>query len=441
MSRRRTLDVPVLARVEGEGAMHVRIRDGVVEDVQLSIYEPPRFFEGFLRGRDATEAPDITARICGICPVAYQMAAANAVESAWSIAVSDAVRAMRRLLYCGEWIESHALHIYLLHAPDFLGYPDALAMAADHKELVQQGLRLKKIGNQLMDLVGGRSVHPVNVRVGGFYRFPSAEEIAAVRPVLDQAFQDAEATVRTVAALELPDLEIPYQFVALDDETGRYPLEGGRFLLSGDGQSAPERFALEEFDERVVEVHVAHSNALHARLHGVGSYVVGPLARWALLADRVTGAAGALASELGVPRPVRNPFASIVVRALEVLYAVEEAQRILDAWPDEPGAPASPVVASPGLGYGASEAPRGLLVHRYRTDETGAIRDAVIVPPTSQNQAQIEADLRVLVESRLHLDDAALTLECETAIRNYDPCISCATHFLQLTVDRGDAST
>ena len=169
--------------------------------------------------------------------------------------------------------------------------------------------------------------------------------------------------------------------------------------------------------------------------------MVGPLARWALLADRVTGAAGALASELGVPRPVRNPFASIVVRALEVLYAVEEAQRILDAWPDEPGAPASPVVASPGLGYGASEAPRGLLVHRYRTDETGAIRDAVIVPPTSQNQAQIEADLRVLVESRLHLDDAALTLECETAIRNYDPCISCATHFLQLTVDRGDAST
>ena len=157
MSRRRTLDVPVLARGEGEGAMHVRIRDGVVEDVQLSIYEPPRFFEGFLRGRDATEAPDITARICGICPVAYQMAAANAVESAWSISVSDAVRAMRRLLYCGEWIESHALHIYLLHAPDFLGYPSAIEMAQDHPDLVKNVLELKKIGNDVMALLAGSS--------------------------------------------------------------------------------------------------------------------------------------------------------------------------------------------------------------------------------------------------------------------------------------------
>ncbi len=436
MSRARSLDVPVLARVEGEGAMHVRIRDGVVEDVKLSIYEPPRFFEGFLRGRAAIEAPDITARICGICPVAYQMAACNAVEAAWGATVSEPIRAMRRLLYCGEWIESHALHIYLLHAPDFLGYPDALAMAADHRDLVQQGLRLKKVGNQLMDASGGRSVHPVNVRVGGFFRFPTRDEIDALRPALDQALVDAEATVRAVAALDLPDLQMPYHFLALDDETGRYPLEDGRHLLSGDGVHDSERIALEEFDERVVEVHVEHSNALQARLHGVGSYVVGPLARWALLGDRITGRAADLAAELQVPRPVLNPFASIVVRALEVLYSVQQAQQILDEWPSDPGAASVPVQPRPAVGYGASEAPRGLLVHRYRTDADGAIRDARIVPPTSQNQAQIEADLRRLVEQRMHLDDAALTLECETAIRNYDPCISCATHFLRLTVDR-----
>jgi sulfhydrogenase subunit alpha len=437
MSKPRTLDVPVLARVEGEGAMHVRIRDGRVDTVQLSIYEPPRFFEGFLRGRDATEAPDITARICGICPVAYQAAACNAVEDAWGIGVPETVRIMRRLLYCGEWIESHTLHIYLLHAPDFLGYPDALAMAADHRDLVTQGLRLKKIGNELMDLVGGRAVHPVNVKVGGFYRFPTREEIDAFRPSLDRALVDAEATVRAVASLTLPHLEMPYHFVALAPENGDYPMEDGRTLVSGPGTGAAETFPLEEFDERVVEVHVEHSNALHARLHGVGSYVVGPLARWALLGDRLTGRAAALAAELDLPQPVRNPFASIVVRALEVLYAVEEAQRILDAWPAEPGPSWVDGPRQAGVGHGASEAPRGLLVHRYRLGGDGDIKDARIVPPTSQNQAQIEADLRRFVQEHLDLDDAALTLQCETAIRNYDPCISCATHFLRLTVDRG----
>ncbi len=436
MSRARNLDVPVLARVEGEGAMHVRIRDGQVADVALSIYEPPRFFEGFLRGRAAAETPDITARICGICPVAYQMAACNAVEAARGVTVTEPIRAMRRLLYCGEWIESHALHIYLLHAPDFLGYPDALTMAADHGDLVAQGLRLKKTGNDLMELAGGRAVHPVNVKVGGFYRFPTPDEIAALRPALRQARADAEATVRTVATLPLPDLQMPYHFVALDSDNGEYPLEGGRHLVSGDGEQPAERFSLEEFDERVVEVHVEHSNALHARLHGVGSYVVGPLARWALLGDRITGAAADLADELGVARVVCNPFASIVVRALEVLYAVEEAERILDDWPVDPGPPCVDVPVGAGLGYGASEAPRGLLVHRYRLDEASMVRDAVIVPPTSQNQAQIEADLRRFVEGHLDLDDAELTRQCETAIRNYDPCISCATHFLRLTVDR-----
>jgi len=436
VSRLRSLDVPVLARVEGEGALHVRVRDGAVESVALSIYEPPRFFEGFLRGRAAAETPDITARICGICPVAYQMAAANAVEASQQVDVGANVRLMRRLLYCGEWVESHALHIYLLHAPDFLGYPDAIAMAADHREVVQRGLRLKKAGNTVMDVVGGRAVHPVNVRVGGFYRFPSYDELDALRPVLDEAADDAEATVRLVAGLDLPELSMPYHFVALDPGGGDYPLEDGRTVVSGDGIGEPDRFPLEEFDEHVTEVHVEHSNALHARLHGVGPYVVGPLARWALLGDRVTGRARDLVDELEVPSVVTNPFASIVVRALEVLYAVEEARRILDGWPDDPGPASVDVPAAAGLGYGASEAPRGLLVHRYRTDADGLVRDARIVPPTSQNQAQVEDDLRAFVAAHLDLDDAELTRQAEIAIRNYDPCISCATHFLQLHMDR-----
>jgi sulfhydrogenase subunit alpha len=440
MSPTRSIDVPVLARVEGEGALHVRVREGRVDDVQLSIYEPPRFFEGFLVGRAAAETPDITARICGICPVAYQVAAANAVESSQQVDVGETIRTMRRLLYCGEWIESHALHIYLLHAPDFLGYPDAIALAADHRELVQQGLRLKKIGNTLMEVVGGRAIHPVNPKVGGFHRFPTRDELADVRPLLDQAAADAEETVRLVAGLDLPEVNQPYHFVALDPSNGDYPLEDGRHVLAGTHRGGRQRFPLEEFDTHVTEIQVEHSHALHARLDGVGPYLVGPLARWALLGDRMTGTAAQLAAELGVPDVVTNPFASIVVRALEVVYAVDEAARIVDAWlaagPTEQGPASVDVPAAAGTGYGASEAPRGLLVHRYRTDEAGLVTEARIVPPTSQNQAQIEADVREVVDGALHLDDAALTHRAEVAIRNYDPCISCATHALTLTVDR-----
>jgi coenzyme F420-reducing hydrogenase alpha subunit len=441
VSATRSIDVPVLARVEGEGALHVRVRDGQVDDVALSIYEPPRFFEGFLVGRAAAETPDITARICGICPVAYQVAAANAVEASQQVDVGETIRAMRRLLYCGEWIESHALHIYLLHAPDFLGYPDAITLAADHREVVQQGLRLKKIGNTLMEVVGGRAIHPVNPKVGGFYRFPTDAELAHVRPLLDQAAADATATVRLVAGLDLPDVTQPYHFVALDPENGDYPLEDGRHVLAGTDRGGRQRFPLEEFDTHVTEIQVEHSHALHARLDGVGSYLVGPQARWALMGDRMTGAAANLAAELSVPDVVTNPFASIVVRALEVVYAVEEAARIIDEWlaagPGGHGPSSVDVPAGAGIGYGASEAPRGLLVHRYRTDEAGLVADARIVPPTSQNQAQIEADVRKVVAGSLDLDDAALTHRAEVAIRNYDPCISCATHALTLTIDRG----
>jgi coenzyme F420-reducing hydrogenase alpha subunit len=314
-------------------------------------------------------------------------------------------------------------------------------MAADHREVVQQGLRLKKVGNLLMEVVGGRAIHPVNPRVGGFHRFPTHDELAEIRPLLDQAAADATDTVRLVAGLDVPEVSQPYHFVALDPENGDYPLEDGRHILTGTGRGGQARFPLEEFDDHVTEIQVKHSHALHARLDAVGSYLVGPLARWALMGDRMTGTAADLAAELGVPDVVTNPFASIVVRALEVVYAVEQAGRIVDAW-IAAGAwahgPASvEVPAAAGIGYGASEAPRGLLVHRYRTDETGLVAEARIVPPTSQNQAQIEADVWQVVSGALDLDDAALTHRAEVAIRNYDPCISCATHALTLTVDRG----
>ena len=423
------LQVDTLARVEGEGAMHVRVRDGVVADVQLRIFEPPRFFEAFLRGRAHTEPHDITARICGICPVAYQMSSCVAIEDACGVTVPPHIVALRRLLYCGEWIESHALHVYLLHAPDFLGYPSAIEMARDHPQVVERGLRLKKAGNQLMTVVGGRSVHPVNVRVGGFYRLPGRGELAALRPALEQARDDALATATLVGGFEVPEFDQPYEYVALRAPDGRYPLERGDVVTSS-GVTFPAR----DFAAHVTETHVWHSNALHAHLDGARPYVVGPLARYSLNHDRLSPLALEAAAAAGLGPVCRNPFRSIAVRAVEVVYACDEALRLIDEW-DGGGPAAVDVPARAGTGHGVTEAPRGLLYHRYVLDAAGLITDAEIVPPTSQNQPSIEADLRAFVQPRLDLSHEELTRQCEQAIRNYDPCISCATHFLDLTVD------
>ena len=422
------LKVDTLARVEGEGAMHIVVRDGQVADVELRIFEPPRFFEAFLRGRAWTEPPDITARICGICPVAYQMSSCLAIEDACGVTVPDELRLLRRLLYCGEWIESHALHIFLLHAPDFLGYPGAIEMAADHGAVVQRGLRLKKAGNALMTLVGGRAIHPVNVRVGGFYRLPTIAELRDFRPTLERARDDAVETVRLVSGFEFPDLLQPQEYVALRSPHG-YPLEGGSVI-----SSAGRAFEVADFGSHVVEEHVARSNALHARLDGATSYVVGPLARYSLNHDQLGPLAREVAHDAGLGDECRNPFQSIVVRAVELVHATDEALAIIDHWD---GAPTASIDVPPraGIGHGATEAPRGLLYHRYELAEDGTILDATIVPPTSQNQPSIEADLRAFVQERLDLPHEELVRQCEQAIRNYDPCISCATHFLDLTVE------
>jgi coenzyme F420-reducing hydrogenase alpha subunit len=427
----RTIAVNYLARVEGEGALRVRIHDRTVEEVELRIFEPPRFFEAFLRGREYAEAPDITARICGICPVAYQMSSCHAMERALGMTVGGPIRELRRLLYCGEWIESHALHIYLLHAPDFLGYPDAIRLAADHPEAVKRGLELKKAGNAIMRLLGGREIHPINVRIGGFYRCPTRDELLSLRPMVEKALALAEETARFVSDFTFPDIDEEYEFVSLRHPS-EYPLNEGE-IASSRGVRIPQ----DRFEDAFEEVHVPHSNALHAIRKGGGSYLVGPLARYALNYDRLSAGAKSIAQEVGLPPVVTNPYRSIVVRAIEMVYACEETLRIIDHYhpPDRPYVETPPLTKAVS-GAAATEAPRGLLFHRYRIEPPGLITEARIVAPTSQNQKRIEDDLRGLVNRSLDLDQESLTLACERAIRNHDPCISCATHFLDLELVR-----
>jgi sulfhydrogenase subunit alpha len=426
---RRTIRTDYLARVEGEGSMSVRLVDGRVEDVELRIFEPPRFFEALLRGRSFLEAPDITARICGICPVAYQTSAVNAIEAACRVEIPEQIRALRRLLYCGEWIESHALHVYMLHAPDFLGYDGAVQMAREHLSDVERGLGLKKTGNEILTLIGGREIHPINVRVGGFYRVPTRAELQSLVEPLERAREAALATVRWTAGFPFPEREIPCELVALS-EPDAYAIEDGR-IVSDRGLDIP---AL-EYDGHFAEEHVERSNALHSRRADGGVYLCGPLARYTLNGDRLSPLAREAAREAGLDEQCRDAFRSIVVRSVELVYACDEALRLIDAY-EEPDVAAVDVEPRAGVGYGVSEAPRGLLYHRYTLDGDGTIVDAKIVPPTSQNQLAIEDDLRGVVTAYSELPDEELRDLCEQAIRNYDPCISCATHFLRLEVQR-----
>lgn len=428
-SKTKIIKVDYLARVEGEGSLYVKVKDNQVEDVKLKIFEPPRFFEAFLRGRDFREAPDITARICGICPIAYELGASYAMEDICGVKVTGPLRKLRRLIYDGEWIESHVLHAFMLHAPDFLGYQDAIQMAKDHPEVVKNVLRMKKIGNDIMVLLGGREIHPINLKVGGFYKVPTKRELGKLKEDLKWGFDASLETLKLVSTFPFPDFEYDYEFVALRHPDEYAIIEGQ--LVSNKGMNVPIR----EYDNVLQEEHLEHSTALHTKVKGRSFCQVGPLARYNLNFDELLPAAKAAAKKAGLGPTCRNPFKSIIVRCVETVYAFEEALKIVEEY-EEPDAPAVEVRPRAGTGYGCTEAPRGICYHRYTIDGQGIIQDAKIVSPTAVNQKSIENDLWQFIPANLHLPDDQLEWQCEQAIRNYDPCISCSAHFLKLKVDR-----
>lgn len=430
MNETRTIKVNALTRVEGEGGLHVRVKGDVIEEVQLAIYEPPRFFEAFLRGRPLEEVPDIVARICGICPVAYQMSAVHALENALGIVVSPEIRQLRRLLYCGEWIESHVLHVHLLHAPDYFGCDSGIKLAERFPMEVTRGLRLNKHGNELLEALGGRAIHPINVAVGGFYRAPRREELARLIPDFEWGLDAAIAAARWVATFPIPEMTRDYEMVSLS-HPDEYPMNEGR-ICSTSGLD----LAVDVYETEFEEEHVAHSTALHSvKKVSRDCYHVGPLARINLNFDRLSPVARQVAAEIGFTVPCNNPFRSIIARCLEVIHAYDEGLQILRAYRSFTPA-RQPIIHVKGEGCAATEAPRGLIYHRYQVDTQGKITFAKIVPPTSQNQRQMEDDLCEYLPSVLHGSDIQAAHECERLIRCYDPCISCSTHFLKLTVDR-----
>jgi sulfhydrogenase subunit alpha len=431
MSARRNVNirVPVLARVEGEGALEIDISGDAITNLKLRIFEPPRYFEKFLEGRSHEDVLDTVARICGICPVAYQMSAVQALEAAFGVEVDDWVRDARRLFYCGEWLQSHSLHVHLLAAPDFLGFDNAIAMAARYPDIVRRGLMLQALGNEIIRLLGARSVHPVGARIGGFWRAPRPDQVESLAERLEAALPQAEALVVWAGTLPVPDQTQPFTSVCLRHPT-EYPMTGGR-LVSDRGLD----IAIEDFDQHFAEQHVPRSTALHCLLDGE-PYLVGPLARLNNNFDRLEPRARTALEQTGIGFPSANLYHSLLARTVEIFQVMLEAVALLRRYrmPTQAYIDYEPVA---GTGCGCTEAPRGVLWHRYEIDSAAAVASARIVPPTSQNQARIEADLRGSLQA-LGLDrpEEELRRRGETVIRNYDPCISCATHFLTLKLRR-----
>ena len=423
------IEIPALARVEGEGALYIRLKDGKINEIELNIYEPPRFFEGFLQGRFLQEVPDITARICGICPVAYQMSSVQALEKALRVDITPEIHALRRLLYDAEYIESHALHIYMLQAPDLLGHKSVLSLAEVAPEVVKKALRLKKIGNDLLRAIGGRSVHPVNTCVGGFYRWPRIAAIKALKVDLLWGLEAAQETVRWATTLEYPELEInDYEFVALTHPDEYAILEGE--VISSRGTKIP----VDQFEKRYLEKHVKHSNALHSHTIDGTPYITGPLARLNLNHQQLGEEASEILAEIDIDLPINNPYKALIARAIELVEVYAEAIRLVEAYNPQ-GPSHMELTLREGEGSAASEAPRGLLYHRYIVNANGSVNHAYIVPPTAQNLARIEADLWAIAPQVINMPQEAATLACEHLVRSYDPCISCATHFLELNIE------
>ncbi len=421
------INVPVLARVEGEGALDLIIEKQQITELKLRIFEPPRYFEKFLEGRNYYDVPDTVARICGICPVAYQMSASHAIESIFEVTISPWIRSMRRLFYCGEWIQSHSLHIHLLAAPDFLGFNSVIEMSVKYSDEVRRGLKLQAIGNDLVTLFGARSVHPVGVKIGGFTKAPDRKNAEALLQRVSAAKHDAVDLIHWLDTLDLPVDKQDFVCVALHHDE-EYPFNEGR-LISDNGLD----ISINEFENYFKEKQVAHSTALHCLLDGK-PYLVGPLARLNLNVDQLPDKVKFLMKKIKTQFPSKNMFHSIIARAIEIYFCLLEAEKLLSHY-EQTTHPAMTFEPKAGSGFGCTEAPRGILWHRYDIDKKGCVKKAVIVPPTSQNQSRIEQDLKnSLISFGLNKTKKQLQLHAEKIIRNYDPCISCATHFLNINL-------
>lgn len=416
--------IDALTRVEGEGALEVYLENGRPTKLTLSIYEPPRFIEGILRGKLYHHIPDITARICGICPIAYQMSGLQAIEDAFGVQIPEDIQMMRRLLYFGEWIQSHALHVFFLHLPDFFGVPSILELAKLDRDLVLAGMEIKKAGTLLIQTIGGRASHPVSPVPGGFSSLP--DDLSGLVKPLQNALEKSLWALEKLNGLNYPDFELEdVVFVSLWEED--YPILKGQIYFEG------QKIEPSQFKDYFTEFEVPHSTAKHSKLKDGRVYLVGVMARYNNAFEKLSKLSIEVAQKLNLLPPVRNPYRSLLLRMVELIHSLERSLEIVKTY-RKPSTSRVEVHPRESEGFGVSEAPRGILWHHYSFDSQGRILTADIIPPTSQNQPAMELSLWQRIQSLKEVTQQELQNWAEPMVRNYDPCISCATHFLRVQI-------
>jgi sulfhydrogenase subunit alpha len=425
-----TIKVEHLARVEGHGGITVELDGGEVSRVQFDLFEGARLLESLIQGRSYEDVAQIVSRICAICSAAHSLTSIKATEAAFGVEVSPQTNLLRDLLYRGESIESHALHLFCLAVPDYLGYPGATALAADHPDAVKMGLRLKKVGNLIQDTIGGRAIHPVNVVPGGFGALPSVDQLNALRAGLEQAVEDSKATLDLLAGLPPADFcQTPTVFAGLNMNGDYGYYAGDEVIVKANGRQEKVRAA--DYRKLTNEKAVAHSHAKHSTFDGK-PFMVGALARLTVNALPDDAAAAAV-RRLGLRLPSGNPMDNNKAQAVELIYDIGRALAIVEKLLGEGlnEAPRVPVTPKAGAGTAVTEAPRGLLFHSYTYDADGKIVSGDVITPTAINAASIEDHFRHAVEQSADKSVPALTRKLEMIARAYDPCISCSVHLVQ----------
>lgn len=426
------IEVHEVTRVEGHGSISVRLDDGEITKLELQIIESPRFFEAFLRGRRYEDVPHITGRVCGICSVGHTTAATKAIEAACGITPSAQTLLLRKLILMGEEIQSHVLHLYFLAAPDFLGVGSVIPLARTHPNVVKRALRMKKLANDLCRVVGGRHIHPIAYHVGGFSHWPNIDELKEMKQRLEAARADLEETAELFSRLAVPELHRETEYLALKQVgNGEYAFYDGELVST----RAPQPTPVAEYRTRVIESVAPHSAAKHCRSPHSPTFAVGALARFNNNHAQLLPAARRVAEALGLRAPCDNPFHNNTAQLVETVHCIEMSVQLIDALLADPPRPEP--LRKPmcfGHGVGAAEVPRGVLFHEYTLDDQGCVTDANLIIPTGQNLANIEADMRTLVPQMLAQGEAKEQIQqrLEMLVRAYDPCISCATHFLDV---------
>lgn len=429
------INVNYLTRVEGHGNIVVEVKDGKLEICRLEIVESPRFFEGFLRGRSIFEAPHITSRICGICACGHTLASIQAAEDALGIKPTEQTTLLRKLLLHYEELDSHILHIYLLVAPDLVGVPSFVPLIKSHPEVVRRALRMKRLCNELCDILVGRHVHPISAVVGGFTKLPSHNDFEEMHKRLIELRKDMETTVELFTNLTFPEFERETEYVALVNDEEEYP------LLYGDiGSTDGYRVSKYEYKTVTNEFIVPYASAKRTKWHR-DSYAVGALARFNLNHEKLHPKAKEAANTLNLRPKCINPYLNTVAQIVECVHCVEDAIRIIETlW--QKGINYDEIVVPDlnqngnlpqraGEGVGAVEVPRGLLIHHYEIDERGVFKNANCVIPTNQNTHNIELDMIKLVPEIINQSQEEIKLALEMLVRAYDPCISCSVHMIE----------